>query len=281
MQLASWEHAINNAAAAIDKHLLSTVFSKYSFVKHCNAIKRYLLLGQGDFIQTLMDLLGPDLGKKAQEMSEYQLNGSLDAAIRASNAQFDDADVLDRLRVKLAKPTAMETGHPTLFLADTIVAGKELLVQNMSMQLVEVFMHMYSCYKCIFFNACIKSVEGCSHQQVCAGWDVFILWYDVREPVSTIITAQAMSGYLRLFRLLWTLKRVEHTLNRVWQVMSGMQRQLTMIRALSSQYGLPCPGLAPLTTHMSSSMKYAITSTSQPPQTIPGALLTDVSTLLL
>lgn len=115
LQLASWEHAINNAAAAIDKHLLSTVFSKYSFVKHCNALKRYLLLGQGDFIQTLMDLLGPHLGKKAQDMSEYQLNGSLDAAIRASNAQFDDADVLDRLRVKLAKPTAMETGQLTVF----------------------------------------------------------------------------------------------------------------------------------------------------------------------
>lgn len=52
-----------------------------------------------------------------------------------------------------------------------------------------------------------------------------------------------MSGYLRLFRLLWTLKRVEHTLNRVWQVMSGMQRQLATIQGLSSQYGLPCPGL--------------------------------------
>lgn len=122
MQLASWEHAISAAAAAIDKHLLSTVFTKYSFVKHCDALKRYLLLGQGDFIQTLMDLLGPDLGKKAQEMSEYQLNGSLDAAIRASNAQFDDADVLDRLRVKLAKPTSLETGQQTLGGHDCITA---------------------------------------------------------------------------------------------------------------------------------------------------------------
>ena len=111
LQLGPWDQAINGAAAAIDKHLLETIFTKYSFVKHCNALKRYLLLGQGDFIQTLMDLLGPDLGNKAGEMSEYQLNGSLDAAIRASNAQFDDADVLDRLRVKLAKATSMETGQ--------------------------------------------------------------------------------------------------------------------------------------------------------------------------
>ena len=71
---------------------------------------------------------------------------------------------------------------------------------------------------------------------------MFILWYDVKEPLSSVITGQAMSGYLRLFRLLWTLKRVEHTLNRVWQVMSGIQRQLTTIQGLTSQYGLPCPG---------------------------------------
>ena len=108
--MGSFEQAISNAAAAIDKHLLTTVFTKYSFVKHCDALKRYLLLGQGDFIQTLMDLVGPDLGKKAVDVSEYQLNGSLDAAIRASNAQFDDADILDRLRVKLAKATNLETG---------------------------------------------------------------------------------------------------------------------------------------------------------------------------
>ena len=109
-QLGGWERAINDAAAAIDKHLLETIYTKHSLVKHCNALKRYLLLGQGDFIQTLMDLVGPDLSSRAGDVSEYQLNGSLDAAIRASNAQFDDADVLDRLRVKLAKPTSMETG---------------------------------------------------------------------------------------------------------------------------------------------------------------------------
>ena len=87
-----------------------------------------------------------------------------------------------------------------------------------------------------------------------AGWDVFILWYDMKEPLSSIITGQAMSGYLRLFRLLWTLKRVEHTLNRVWQVMSGMQRQLTIIRTLCSQYGLPCPGLALTITNQHSNV---------------------------
>ena len=94
-----------------------------------------------------------------------------------------------------------------------------------------------------------------------AGWDVFILWYDMKEPLSSIITGQAMSGYLRLFRLLWTLKRVEHTLNRVWQVMSGIQRQLATIQGLTSQYGLPCPGtgtptLSPVVSKDSSTQQH-------------------------
>ena len=66
---------------------------------------------QGDFIQSLMDAVGSSLGRRASEMSEYVLNGHLDAAVRASNAQYDDADVLDRLRVKLEKGSASETGQ--------------------------------------------------------------------------------------------------------------------------------------------------------------------------
>ena len=84
-----------------------------------------------------------------------------------------------------------------------------------------------------------------------------------------------MSGYLRLFRLLWTLKRVEHTLNRVWQVMNGMQRQLTIIRALSSQYGLPCPGLALVTTSLhrcSNAVCNAVCNQYHSPLCLQGAL---------
>lgn len=43
-------------------------------------------------------------------MSEFALNSSLDAAVRASNAQYDSSDVLDRLRVRLPHGTAFETG---------------------------------------------------------------------------------------------------------------------------------------------------------------------------
>lgn len=33
------------------------LLEKYKFKLHCQALKKYLLLGQGDFIQALLDLV--------------------------------------------------------------------------------------------------------------------------------------------------------------------------------------------------------------------------------
>ncbi len=38
-------------------HLLDVLNNKYKFMEHLKAMRRYLLLGQGDFIRHLMDLL--------------------------------------------------------------------------------------------------------------------------------------------------------------------------------------------------------------------------------
>ena len=39
------------------QHLLEVLHTKYKFMDHLKAMRRYLLLGQGDFIRHLMDLL--------------------------------------------------------------------------------------------------------------------------------------------------------------------------------------------------------------------------------
>jgi hypothetical protein len=41
------------------------LFTKFSFEEHCNSIRKYLLMGQGDFMASLMDLLADELGKVA------------------------------------------------------------------------------------------------------------------------------------------------------------------------------------------------------------------------
>ncbi|KAJ7547158.1 hypothetical protein O6H91_08G072500 [Diphasiastrum complanatum] len=95
------EALVVEAAARIDRHLIRIIYDQYKFREHCLAIKRYLLLGQGDFIQYLMDLVGPDLSQPANTVSSFKLAGLLESAVRSSNAQYDDSDVLDRLRVRM------------------------------------------------------------------------------------------------------------------------------------------------------------------------------------
>ncbi|KZV37926.1 gamma-tubulin complex component 3 [Dorcoceras hygrometricum] len=95
------ESLVAEAAKRIDKHLLDVMYTRYKFKEHCLAIKRYLLLGQGDFVQYLMDIVGPELSEPANTISSFKLAGLLESAIASSNAQYDDRDMLDRLRVKM------------------------------------------------------------------------------------------------------------------------------------------------------------------------------------
>ncbi|GJN33848.1 hypothetical protein PR202_gb22474 [Eleusine coracana subsp. coracana] len=95
------EALVVEAAKRIDRHLMDVIHKRYRFKDHCLAIKRYLLLGQGDFVQYLMDVVGPELSEPANRISSFHLAGLLETAIRASDAQYDDRDILDRIRVKM------------------------------------------------------------------------------------------------------------------------------------------------------------------------------------
>ena len=101
---------VNRASSRIDSRLMSTLSDKYHFRSHSHAIKGYLLLGQGDFIQCLMDLVGPELSQSASKISALKLNGKLESAIRASNAQYETSDVLQRLGVRMLRHGAGEMG---------------------------------------------------------------------------------------------------------------------------------------------------------------------------
>lgn len=49
---------IDEAAARSSRRLVDIMMERFHFWEHCLALKRYMLLGQGDFIQYLLDLLG-------------------------------------------------------------------------------------------------------------------------------------------------------------------------------------------------------------------------------
>ena len=93
-------------------------------------MRRYLLLGQGDFVQHLMDLLqyasyslplhslasmhllslsSTELSQAASSLYLHNLTAVLESAVRATNAQYDDQDVLNRLDVKMLDVSLLST----------------------------------------------------------------------------------------------------------------------------------------------------------------------------
>lgn len=131
-------------------HLMSTKFGLFT---HLTAIKKYMLLAQGDFFDLLIESLSQHLDRPVNSMYRHNLTSQLEHAIRHSNAQYDDAEVLRRLDARMLELSSGEIG-----------------------------------------------------------WDCFTLEYKISAPCDVVITQWANTQYLKIFNLLWRIKRVEYSL---------------------------------------------------------------------
>ncbi|KAJ6819482.1 gamma-tubulin complex component 3 [Iris pallida] len=138
------EALVVEAAKRIDRHLMEVIHQKFRFRDHCLAIKRYLLLGQGDFVQYLMDIVGPELSEPANTISSFQLAGLLETAIRASNAQYDDREILDRLKVKMMEHVDGDRGWDVFSLAyDARVPLDTVFTASVMKRYLKVFNYLW------------------------------------------------------------------------------------------------------------------------------------------
>lgn len=110
-ELVQLEVMIEAASNSTNEYLTRSLMEKYTLLEHLRALKRFLLLGQvsdsadrnsarvnhspadlvaqGDFIQYLMDLLGPELSKRGASVYRHTLTNVLETALNASNAKFE------------------------------------------------------------------------------------------------------------------------------------------------------------------------------------------------
>ena len=155
------------SASLTNAHLLSLMLDKYHFLRHVRALKSYLLMSAGDFIEQLLSQLHSELHKPGAALNPRHLTFLLDQAVRASNARFEPPDVLHRLSIKVHRSS----------------------------------------------SASSSSDES--------GWEAFTLDYLIDSPLNVIITPASMAVYLRVFAVLWRLKRVEWELKDVWMRQSS------------------------------------------------------------
>ena len=109
-ELAELKRWVSSAAEVTNAQVMRVLFSKYRFKEHCNSIKKYLLLAQGDFHHSLMELLVTPLNERARKIYKHNIVSMLESAIRASNARFDDLEFLNRIDVKLLEASENEVG---------------------------------------------------------------------------------------------------------------------------------------------------------------------------
>lgn len=50
-QVERLEKFVSDASGDVDRRLIDLLFNTFSLAKHCDAMRRYVLLGQGDFVQ--------------------------------------------------------------------------------------------------------------------------------------------------------------------------------------------------------------------------------------
>ncbi|KAF1775775.1 Gamma-tubulin complex component protein [Phytophthora cactorum] len=103
-ELKRLETVIENVSNSTNEYLIRTLMEKYRLLDHCQALKRYLLLGQ---VKS-----GPELSKRGTQVYRHTLTNVLETALNASNAKFESADILGRLDVELLQGSSVNSVIP-------------------------------------------------------------------------------------------------------------------------------------------------------------------------
>jgi gamma-tubulin complex component 3 len=137
---ANLERSIDEAYKTTMARLIQLMADKFMLFEHLRALKKYLLLGEGDFIQILMESLAANLDRPAITQYRHTLTAQLEHAVRNSNAQYDSPEVLRRLDARMLELSHGEIGWDVFTLEYKIDAPVDVIVTPYgSKQYLKVF----------------------------------------------------------------------------------------------------------------------------------------------
>lgn len=176
---ASLETSIDEAYKTTMARLIRLMDEKFKLFDHLHALKKYLLLGQGDFIALLMESLASNLDRPANSQYRHNLTAQLEHAIRASNAQYDSPDVLRRLDARMLELSHGEIGWDCFTLEYKIDAPVDVVITPWgSTQYLKVFNFLWRVKRVEFalgsiWRRCMtgaRGVLGAVDDKVGADW---------------------------------------------------------------------------------------------------------------
>ncbi|CAG7846630.1 Spindle pole body component alp6 AltName: Full=Altered polarity protein 6 [Serendipita indica DSM 11827] len=143
--------SIDSAYQIASKRLLDIFLDKFRLLDHLKALKSYLLLGQGDFADQLMEALLTSLSRPANTLYRHNLTATLEAAVRSSNARYDPPDVLRRLDARMMEYSHGEIGWDVFTLEYKVDAPIDTVIDPEGMEkYLKIFHHLWK----------MKRVEG-------------------------------------------------------------------------------------------------------------------------
>lgn len=186
------EKTLTRAAVLVHSHILRTLKEENNLMHHLFALKQFLLLGQGDFFSALMEGLHNEFSDETSinEIYKHSLLAIVEGALRSTNAKHMPQYIIDRLQVELLLGPEDEADDPWN------------PQQNRSSD---------------------ENNEEKPHRSV---YDMFLLDYQVPDPIRAIVHSSALDRYKMVFALLFRLRKIEFTLNYTWRQSATLQHAL-------------------------------------------------------
>jgi gamma-tubulin complex component 3 len=226
--------------------LIDLMANKFKLFDHLQALKKYLLLGAGDFIAVLMESLSANLDRPANTQYRHTLTAQLEHAVRNSNAQFDSQEVLRRLDSRMLELSHGEIGWDVFTLEYKIDAPVDVIVTPFgSKQYLKVFNFLWRVKRVEFalgstWRRCMtgaRGVLGTVSDKVGADWK------KVRCGIAEMIHFINQLQYYILFEVIessWNelqeaLHKPESTLDDMIQAHAKYLNSITRKGLLGSQ----------------------------------------------
>ncbi|RDI81014.1 hypothetical protein Vi05172_g8925 [Venturia inaequalis] len=221
---ATLETSIDEAYKTTMARLIHLMANKFHLFDHLAALKKYLLLGAGDFVAVLMESLSSNLDKPANTQYRHTLTAQLEHAVRNSNAQFDSPDVLRRLDSRMLELSYGEIGWDVFTLEYKISPPVDVIVTpHGSKQYLKVFNFLWRVKRVEFaLGSLWRRVSTGARQFLCRVEDKFGRdWKVVRCAVAEMVHFVDQLQYYILFEVIessWNelqaaMRRPESTLD--------------------------------------------------------------------
>ncbi|WFD35154.1 Microtubule-nucleating Tub4p (gamma-tubulin) complex component [Malassezia cuniculi] len=200
--MAGLEHTIDVVFSTANKRLLDIFLRKFHLLEHLRALRDYLMLMRGDFVDALLASIGPSLGRPASTLYQHNLSAALETAIRASNAQFDNPDVLRRLDARSLEAGAEDSGWDTFTLEYRVESPVSAVLDASAMAGYQMLFHYL--WK-------IKRVE----HAVTASWseltrtNSYMMRVHRRRPVPDALRSRALATLAHISEMVHFVRQLQ------------------------------------------------------------------------